>query len=63
MSFSLVHCLYLRRRTAPSEMWKTERRRSNRRRATTLAELVNVAVFMASDRAGAMIGAANLTGW
>lgn len=36
---------------------------THRRRSTTLAELVNVAVFMASDRAGAMTGtAANLTG-
>jgi hypothetical protein len=36
---------------------------THRRRSTTLAELVNVAVFMASDRAGAMTGtAANLSG-
>ena len=41
---------------------KTMEGMTHRRRSTTLAELVNVAVFMASDRAGAMTGAANLTG-
>ncbi|TIS55146.1 SDR family oxidoreductase [Mesorhizobium sp.] len=36
---------------------------SHRRRSTTLAELANVATFLASDRAAAMTGAvANLTG-
>jgi NAD(P)-dependent dehydrogenase (short-subunit alcohol dehydrogenase family) len=36
---------------------------SHRRRSTTLAELADVAAFMASDRAGAMTGTvANLTG-
>jgi NAD(P)-dependent dehydrogenase (short-subunit alcohol dehydrogenase family) len=36
---------------------------THRRKSTTLAELVNVAVFVASDRASAMTGAvANLTG-
>jgi enoyl-[acyl-carrier-protein] reductase (NADH) len=36
---------------------------SQRKRATTLAELAEVAVFVASDRAAAMTGTvANLTG-
>ena len=36
---------------------------SHRRRSTTLAELADVAVLMASDRAAAMTGTvANLTG-
>ncbi len=36
---------------------------THRRRSTTLAELADVAAFLASDRAGAMTGAvANLTG-
>jgi hypothetical protein len=36
---------------------------THRRRSTTLAELADVAAFMASDRAAAMTGTvANLTG-
>jgi enoyl-[acyl-carrier-protein] reductase (NADH) len=37
--------------------------RTHRQRSTSLAELANAAVFLASDRAGAMTGTVlNLTG-